>query len=158
MVLFIRVFLFLPVLAVIASSSGEPLKKAPIDQPPDNWWLQSIFREERVLKNLPEVESRKRIGDEVIVTVRNSGDTLLQYSSVGPSGIQLFQEIDMAGSWQSSSWDWCGMGKETFYLEPGKTVELKVRFWDIEQRERMLGHFMEEGTFISGMIVLATEE
>ncbi|WP_417381277.1 hypothetical protein [Gimesia sp.] len=157
MVLFFRL-LFLPVLAVIASSSGESLKKASDDQPPDLWWLQSIFREDQVLKNTPEIVSRRSAGDDVVVTIRNSGNTRLRYSSVGSSGIQLFQEIDLGGKWQSSSWDWCGMGKESFYLNAGETVELRVRYWDTEHRERMLGHFIEEGTFISGMIVLATEE
>tara|TARA_R110002167_G_scaffold347786_1_gene558781 strand:- start:626 stop:1066 length:441 start_codon:yes stop_codon:yes gene_type:complete len=146
MVLFIRVILFLPVLTVIASSSGEPLQKASIDQPPDSSWLESLFREERVLKNLPEVVSRKRVRGKVVVTIWNSGEALLHYSSVGPSEIQLFQEIDMAGSWQSCSWDWCGMGKENFDLKPGDTAELKVRFWDTRRRERMLGHFTEVGT------------
>lgn len=153
----LKLLLLIPAFAVIASSTGEPWKKASELQPPDEEWVCSIFDGFPPLNNVPEILSRRTVGKNSYVTIKNVGSTTLRYTSVGPHRIQLFQEVDVSGRWGLAGWDWCGMGKETFSLEPDQTVELRVRFWDAEKRERMLGHFTEDDTMQGGMVVLATE-
>ncbi len=153
----IRLLLFIIVCAVIVSSSGEPLKKASDRLPPDELWVCTIFGGVEPLNNVPKILSRRTEGNEIFVKIKNTGSTTLQYLSVGPHHIQLCQEIDVSEMWEMAGWDWCGMGKESFFLEPEQTVELRVRFWDSNNRERMLGHFTERETLCDGMVVLATE-
>lgn len=153
----LRLLAFIPACVMITSSSGEPLKKASDQQPPDEQWACTIFGGNGPLENVPKVLSRRTVGRNVFVKIKNTGSTTLQYTSVGPHHIQFFQEVDQYGRWERACWDWCGMGKETFFLEPEQTVELRVRFWDSDNRERMLGHFTERGSWRAGMVVLATE-
>ncbi len=153
----LRLLVFIPMCAVIASSSGEPLKKASDQLPPDELWVCTIFGGTGPLDNVPKVLSRRTVGNDIFVKIKNTGSTTLQYYSVGSHHIQLFQEVDIFGRWEMACWDICGMGKETFFLEPEQTVELRVRFWDSNNRERMLGHFTEQGSWCAGMVVLATE-
>ncbi|QDU05080.1 hypothetical protein V6x_48130 [Gimesia chilikensis] len=152
-----RILLLMSGLAVISSSSGERLARASVTQSPDPYWRQTLFRGDEPLHHIPEVISRRCEGDLIWVKVRNSGNTVLRYTSVGRSGIQLFQETDLSGRWQAANWDWCGMGKKSVLLKPGETVELKVDFWEQGIRERMLGHFRDVDYLHSAMIVLATE-
>lgn len=152
-----RILLLMFALAVISNSSGERMIKAAETQPPDPFWIQNVFGGGEPLRHLPEVISRRRDGDLVRVTVRNSGNTVLCYETAGWNRIQQFQETDLSGRWQAANWAWCGLGKETARLKPGETVELKVNFWERGVRERMLGHFRDEDYLHSAMIVLATE-
>lgn len=129
----------------------------PAEQPPDPAWRREKFEGTLPLTNRPQIVSRKPVNDEVHVTVKNRGETTLEYFSAGPERIQLFQEVFRRGLWRKSRWDWCGTGKKTYTILPGKSIKLVVVFFDDERGERMLGNFREAGTNRSGLIVLATE-
>jgi len=130
----------------------------PPEQAPDPAWRRELFKGTLPLKNRPQIVSRKKVKNEVHVTVKNAGETTLEYYSAGPEGIQLYQEVFRGGLWRKSHWDWCGTGKKKYAFLPGKTVNLKVGFSDDERGERMLGEFREAGTNRCGLIVLATED
>lgn len=122
----------------------------------DNWG-SSVANGRKPLSNLPEIVARKEEQDRVLVTIKNSGNSTLLYYSAGRSNIQLWQETFEAEGWQSAKWDWCGTGKQTHKLMPGESVQLNVRFWARDKRERMLGSFSDESRNESSLIVLATE-
>jgi hypothetical protein len=126
-------------------------------QPPDSDWLSMYSKAYEPLQNRPKVISIEERKGEIQVTIKNTGTTIIDYYATSSSRIQLFQEEWVNREWIAINWDWCGLGKKHFELNPNETTELSVRFWDDEIRERMLGRFSEKGTLRSGMIVLAAE-
>ena len=124
---------------------------------PDGKWREMFFEDADPLTNVPEITVISTVGLRTCVTVKNVGNTTLQYEAAGSEHIQLFQEIDVDGKWTQSNWDWCGTGKESFDIVPDSSVELVIDYWDDQERERMLANFAEKGTNRSGLVVLATE-
>ncbi len=124
---------------------------------PDPKWRDMFFKDAELLSNVPEITVTSTDGKLVRVIAKNVGTTTLQYYSAGAEHIQLLQEIQVAGRWTQSSWDWCGTGKELFEIAPTESVELVVDFWDDEKRERMLANFSEKDSCRSGLVILATE-
>lgn len=131
----------------------------PVEQadPPDAKWQEMFYDNAPPLTNIPAITLTASDGSITRVNVKNVGDTTLQYYSAGPEHISLFQEINLAGKWTKSNWDWCGTGKELFEIAPHDSADLVVSFWDNQQRERMLANFSEKGTNRAGLVVLATE-
>ena len=152
------VFVLTALFIVIVGCNRSSAPPASIDEPVDAAWRSILFGQANALSNVPTIVSTTADGDDIRVTIKNDGDTTLQYYSAGPAGIQLFQEIQQSGEWKQASWDWCGTGKEQFEIEPGETVELIVDFWDEDSRERMLAIFTERGTDRMGLVVLAAED
>lgn len=139
---------------LIASLCQQPADKpAEVSQPPTGWQAKTPT----TLKNTPRIVETKRTVDEVWLTAFNDGDTTLQYFSVGVSHIQEYQDTEVGDSWKAGSWDWCGTGKAIQTIEPGKSAQLQVRFWDKGKRERLLGRFAEKDTKRTGFVVLAVE-
>lgn len=127
-------------------------------------WADTIEGYEPLL-NSPKIISRKKVGNEIHVVIKNTGSTTLQYSAVGrnprfnvgPDHIRLYQEVDESGKWQRGYLDFCGTGKEMFDVKPNESAELMIIFWDPEKRERMSGLFIAKETSRRGVVVLATE-
>ncbi len=138
-----------------ANEGAPPTITAMVDAPDPNW--REMFEEAEQLANVPAIAVTSTDGKRVLVTVKNVGTTTLQYYSAGPEHVQLFQEIEVAGRWTQSNWDWCGTGKERFEIAPSESAELVVSFWKNEKRQRMLANFSEKGTNRSGLVVLACE-
>jgi hypothetical protein len=141
----------------IAAQDTRVRLTIPPEQAPDPAWRREFFKETLPLKNRPQIVSRKKVKDEVHVTLKNTGETPLEYYGTFPVSIQLYQEIFRRGLWRKSHRDWCCLGKEKYMLLPGQSIRLEVGFSDEERGERLLGEFREAGTNRCGLIVLATE-
>jgi len=126
-------------------------------EPPDSKWRELFLENATPLTNIPKTSLTSSVGSVARVTVKNVGNTTLQYYAAGSEHVQLFQEIKVRGKWTQSKWDWCGTGKELFEIAPNSSAELVVDFWDHQERERMLANFSEKDTKCSGFVILATE-
>ena len=120
-------------------------------------WQERFSDDAQPLTNQPSITSVVHGESETLLKVKNNGSTTLTYYSAGAQNIQLFQETFEDGEWIMTGWDWCGTGKELFEIPPNSTVDLVVRFWDADKRERMQASFSEKGTKRSGFVVLAIE-
>jgi len=126
---------------------------ASADEPPSPEW-----RRRNSLENQPVVVGNIRERGELGVTMGNQGTTTLMYSAAatGRRRVACFSEREENGAWRRNGWEWCGTGREVFELAPGKQVDLYFEF-DNPGRERVLTMFMEKGTELSGLVVLASE-
>ncbi len=109
------------------------------------------------LENNPQIVATVQSGDELTVTVRNSGKTTLTYTGYSPTEIQLYDELFEDGVWKQMGCQWCGTGMQNYQLRPGESVDLQVKFWSRDYHDRMLAYFREQGTERAGLVVLATE-
>ena len=132
-------------------------RKTVVTDPPSPTWREMGLVDGLPLQNIPVVVKTSQKHKELAVTVANNGTTILEYYSAGQTHIRMLQEVHENGEWKLSNWDWCGTGKSTYEIAPGKQVELYVDFWDPEKRERILGVFSEKDTNRSGLVVLASE-
>ncbi|HTN04633.1 MAG TPA: hypothetical protein VL132_22275 [Planctomycetaceae bacterium] len=109
------------------------------------------------LENVPQIVATEQTGEKLTVTIRNTGKTTLTYAGSSPTEIQLYDELFEDGVWKQMGYQWCGTGMENYSLRPGQSVDLHVKFWSRDYRDRMLAYFREQGTERAGLVVLATE-
>jgi len=105
-------------ISTILSSCAEQTQKSEFSETPveltsqeraaksfkEMMWADTIEGYEP-LSNSPKIISRKKVGNEIHVVIKNTGSTTLQYSAVGrdprfnvgPDHISLFQEVDESG-------------------------------------------------------------
>ena len=120
-------------------------------------WDRLLGRPEvEELKNVPVVIDSIDDGKQIVVTVKNDGESNLIWMGTDDRPT-LYQEIFYDDNWQANRWDWCGTGKQSYRLRPGESVALHIRFWDLMKKERMLTYFNEEGTLRAALVPLASE-
>ena len=148
-------------LLVAASALTVHFWPQPTIEKPDEKWSEafSFFADRLPLTNIPTIApvANGSGATEFRVIAKNTGNTVLEYSASGQERISLYQEIDVEGKWSMSNWEWCGTGKSRFEIAPKESVELVVKFWDDQKRERMLAMFTEKGTKRTGLVVLLKE-
>ncbi|MGB0951895.1 MAG: hypothetical protein ACPG31_01600 [Planctomycetota bacterium] len=111
------------------------------------------------LQNIPLILRTEREPDFslVNVTIKNAGETTLQYSGYSSGQMRQLQEVWQDGAWTSGRWDGCGYGARSCDILPGETVTFRAKFHDAVGMQRILVTLHEKGTDRRGQVVLVTQ-